>query len=292
MNIAIHDADGGKFPNLALRKLRAWHKIRGDHIELFNPLFKYDRIYSSKVFTFTEVDPYLHESAVKGGIGYELDENLPEEVEHTCPDYSGLDYSFGFLTRGCNRNCAWCVVPKKEGPIRAHAEIEEFARHRNVLLMDNNILAHSHGIKQLEKIAHMPIRIDLNQGVDAWLIDNGIARLFGKIRWWKPVRLALDHSSQKRAIAKAVDLLRHNNVTPSRYSCYVLINNISDALDRVEFLRSLNVDPFVQPFIDRKGTPPPKEHKHFARWVNHKAIFRSCRWDEYRRRSVGLASAA
>ena len=67
MNIGLHDSDATGFPNLALMKLSAWHKAQGDHVEWWNPLFPYDRVYSSKVFTFTPECPYLPENTVRGG---------------------------------------------------------------------------------------------------------------------------------------------------------------------------------------------------------------------------------
>lgn len=76
MKIAIHDADAGqsraknKFPNLALMKISAWHKQKGDTVEWWEPLESYDRVYSSKVFDFTPEDPYLPPDTIKGGTGY------------------------------------------------------------------------------------------------------------------------------------------------------------------------------------------------------------------------------
>ena len=123
--IGLHDADRTDFPNLALMKLSAHHKAAGDRVEWFAPLLgPYDRVYSSKVFTYTPDYPYLPEAAELGGTGYKISTELPEETEHIRPDYTlyNLDYSLGFLTRGCPRHCPWCFVPDKEGPIRAHAE--------------------------------------------------------------------------------------------------------------------------------------------------------------------------
>ena len=54
MKIGLIDVDGHNFPNVALMKLSAWHKAQGDSVEWAMPLFgEYDRIYASKVFTFT-----------------------------------------------------------------------------------------------------------------------------------------------------------------------------------------------------------------------------------------------
>ena len=59
MNIGLIDVDGriirkktkhGAFPNLALMKLSAWHRRKGDYVEWYFPFKRYDRIYASKVF--------------------------------------------------------------------------------------------------------------------------------------------------------------------------------------------------------------------------------------------------
>lgn len=69
MIIGLHDSDATGFPNLALMKLSAWHKVQGDYVEWLNPLLSYDRVYSSKVFTFTPENPYLPDNTIKGGTG-------------------------------------------------------------------------------------------------------------------------------------------------------------------------------------------------------------------------------
>ncbi|MDR2695169.1 MAG: radical SAM protein [Deltaproteobacteria bacterium] len=290
MKIALHNTDRTAFPNLALLKLSAWHKARGDDVSAYCALFTYDRVYSAKVFTWTPTDPYLPQHTIRGGTGYGINDTLPEEIEHTCPDYTGLNYSLGFLTRGCIRACAWCIVPEKEGPIRAHADIEEFCRHRDVVLMDNNVLAHPHGISQIEKMARLGLRVDFNQGLDGRLIDPAIARRLAALRWLQPLRLACDHKSQMPDVELAVRLLRTAGAKPRRYSCYVLVRDVPDALERVEFLRTLNMTPFAQPYRDTAGTPITQEQRHFSRWVNIKKLFRTVAWErEARHRGAAHA---
>lgn len=283
MRIGLHDDKTG-FPNLALMKLSAWHKAAGDDVDFYAPLLTFDRVYSSKVFTFTPDDPYLPPDTVRGGTGYGMYDPMPDEIEHACPDYSlyGQNYSMGFLTRGCPRRCTWCVVPGKEGDIHPHADVEEFLRHKDVVLLDNNVLAHPHGIQQIEKMAALGVRVDFNQGLDARLIDDGVARLLGRLNWLHPLRLACDHAGMMPAIGRAVQLLRWHNVTPRRYFCYCLVQDVPDAVERVRYLKGLDVDPFAQPYIDPEGKEPNHEQKAFARWVNHKAEFKSRTWDEYR----------
>ena len=165
MRIGLHDAEreylkNKRFPNYALMKISAWHKAQGDSVEWWNPLIKYDRVYSSKVFDFTPVDPYLPENAIRGGTGYrdiQMNRTLPEEIDNMFPDYSiypECDFAIGYLTRGCPNNCRWCVVPQKEGNIRQYRKWQELVRQDtdNLVLMDNNILACEYGISQLESL--------------------------------------------------------------------------------------------------------------------------------------------
>ena len=287
--VALHDAEKSTcYPNLALMKLSAWHKAQGDRVEVFMPMRadQYDVVYSSKVFTWTPDDPYLPAHTIKGGTGYGMTTDLPEEVEHICPDYAlyGCDKSYGFLTRGCPNHCPWCIVPKKEGKIRAHADIEEFCRHKHVVLMDNNVLAHDHGIHQIEKMAGMGVRVDFNQGLDARRIDAAVARKLAALKWTRYIRLACDQQSQMPTVEKAVRNLREAGYRGDIF-CYALVRDVAEALDRVEFLRSLGVNPYAQPYRDFENkVEPTSEQRAFSRWVNRKNIFKSVAWKDYTRK--------
>lgn len=283
MRVGLVDIDS-KIPNLALMKLSSFHKSLGDQVELIGPLFakQYDAVYASKIFSWSE-NPILPPLTPIGGPGVGKYPVLHERANNTCPDYSlyGIDYSMGYLTRGCPRSCPDCIVPDIEGGIRPEHDIEVFLRHDKAVLLDNNVLACEWGIRQIEKIIHLGVKVDFNQGIDARLIDDNIARLLAKVRWLEPLRLACDHVGMIESVNRAVQKLRGAGVTPARYNCYVLVKDIPTAIARVEFLRAINVDPFAQPYRDRNGTEPPIEQQRFARWVNHKATFKTVRWQDY-----------
>lgn len=205
MKIGIHDAEkdylkNKRFPNYALMKISAWHKAQGDEVEWWNPLYKYDRVYSSKVFDFTPTDPYLPEDAIRGGTGYQdvkINKELPPEIDDMFPDYSiypECDFAIGYLTRGCPNNCRWCVVPKKEGKIRPYRAWEDLVRKdtNKLILMDNNILACEYGIFQLESLVGSGYQIDLNQGMDARLVNEKIAKILSRINWIRFIRFSCD----------------------------------------------------------------------------------------------------
>ncbi|NCB93995.1 MAG: hypothetical protein EOM40_15765, partial [Clostridia bacterium] len=107
------------FPNLPLMKLSAYHKEKGDAVAFAKEEI-YDLLYISKIFTESK-EPVLPVSTqiIRGGSGYDLNNHLPDEIEHMYPDY-GLyseltrETAYGFLTRGCPRNNhSFCITPRK-----------------------------------------------------------------------------------------------------------------------------------------------------------------------------------
>ncbi|GAJ02443.1 unnamed protein product, partial [marine sediment metagenome] len=159
-------------------KLSAYHKQRGDEVEFYQPLWRasYDKIYCSKIFQKSNKnDGYINKDMICGGSGFEYLTLLPKYIEHIKPDYDlyNLKYSLGFTTRGCIRNCKFCIVREKEGYIGEHAEVEEFLNPKSnvVVLLDNNFLALLSHIKKLQKYIDKGWRMDFNQGLDIRLIN-------------------------------------------------------------------------------------------------------------------------
>ena len=89
--IGLVDVDGHNgFPNLALMRISAWHKALGDMVEWWDGMLPYDRIYMSKVFTFSPDNDTVMQAdeIIRGGTGYRDYGSLPEEIEAMPPDYS------------------------------------------------------------------------------------------------------------------------------------------------------------------------------------------------------------
>ena len=290
MNIGLVSVDGFNYPNLALMKISAYHKAQGDNVE-WAMMGKYDKTYMSKIFTFVyEELPGFNDfgEIIKGGTGYNMD-ILPEYIDRIYPDYSiypMFKAAYGFLTRGCPNKCSWCIVPKKEGNIRPYMDIEEIAGDRKeVVLMDNNVLASDWGLQQIEKAIKLKLKLDFNQGLDARLIDNEVAQLLSRVKWSPYLRMACDSSSMMEPIRKATELLRKHGCKPERYFIYVLLQNLQDSYDRVNFCKELKLDVHSQPF--RTFTPNqkiPNWQIDMARYTNHKAIYKSIDFKDYQPR--------
>lgn len=298
MIIGLHDAEkdyfkhGKIFPNYALMKISAWHKSKGDQVEWWNPLYRYDLVYSSKVFDFTQDDPYLPTDAIRGGTGYRdipIDNKLPQKIDDMFPDYSTYpecDYAIGYLTRGCIRKCRWCVVPRKEGHIGPYRDWTEIVRKDTdkLVLMDNNILACEHGINQLESLIGSGYHIDLNQGMDARLVTPEVAEILSRLSWIRFIRFSCDQTGQIEPIRRTVKLLEKYGVKPYRIFVYLLVTqDIEDAAERVESLKGYKgINLYAQAERnERMGIIPNHEQLEFTQRYIYSGCYRVETWKEY-----------
>lgn len=286
MNVSLVSVDS-KIPNLALMKLSAYHKANGDHVTLFNPLFdRPDRIYASKVFSTTPDYLYFPTGIeiIYGGTGYNLTTTLSTDIETMYPDYElfGCDYAMGFTTRGCINNCSFCVVPQKEGKIRAVGDIYDFWRgQERLMLLDNNLTALPDHFKLVVgQIIKERVKVSFSQGLDIRLLNEEMANLLSKVRLWKQIHFAWDDVRSENSIRQGIDILKRSGIALYNVTFYVLIGFNSTPIEdlyRVEVLKSLGVNPFVMPY-DRSVL----YQRRFARWCNHKAIFKTVPWHKYK----------
>lgn len=297
MRIGLHDAEQEymkhkTFPNYALMKISAYHKARGDFVEWWSPMCHYDRVYSSKVFDFTPENLYLPPDAIRGGTGYDdipLNQKLPPEIDAAFPDYSiypKCDYAIGYLTRGCPNHCPWCVVPEKEGGIKPYREWKQVVRPdtNKLVLMDNNILASEYGVSQLESMIGSGYAIDLNQGMDARLVNDRIAGILARLTWIRFIRFSCDQIPQIEAIERAAELLGNNGKKPYNLFIYLLVTeDVENAAYRVERLKRLKgISIYAQPERnERKGIIPNALQKEFAQRFIYGRSYLKESWGEY-----------
>lgn len=284
MKIGLIDVDGHRFPNLCLMKLSAYHKARGDTVEWHDGRKRYDLVYMSRVFT----DSYSKDFGgtvradwiIRGGTGYGLDNKLPDEAEHACPDYSLYPQfsgtAYGFLSRGCPRGCGFCIVGEKEGRKSvAVADLSEFWNgQREIKLLDPNLLACPDWERLLMQLAVSGANVDFTQGLDIRLITPEKAAALNLVKT-KMLHFAWDNPEE--------DLTpyfkRFSELTSVKDSrkrrVYVLTNYGSTKeqdLYRIYTLRDMGYDPYVM--IYEKPTAPPETRK-MQQWVNNKWFFRA-----------------
>ena len=286
MRVGLVDIDGHNFPNLALMKLSAWHKAQGDEVEFAIPLLRYDRIYKSKVFTFTPDDytAWMCDDVRKGGTGYDLTSKLPDEVEHMMPDYSlyGItDTAYGYLSRGCPRCCPFCIVADKEGRAsRKVADLREWWNgQKNIKLLDPNLTACTDWRDLFGQLKESDAWVDFTQGLDIRLLtDEKIAALNAlKI---KMIHFAWDGNEDLEPLfRKFAPQLKQKS---RNRRVYVLTNYNTTRewdLHRINTLREIGYDPYMMIYDKQHAN---KEYLKMQRWCNNKFIFYSTKWEDYK----------
>ena len=86
-----------------------------------------------------------------------LDYSILDEIDYV---YPARDAYFGYMTRGCIRKCPFCAVTRLEPKYKDYISIKKqiqytdkrFGRQRDLLLMDNNVLASSQYDRIIEEI--------------------------------------------------------------------------------------------------------------------------------------------
>lgn len=302
MKVGIIDVDnydklGDCFPNLSLMKISAYHKSKGDTVEIYEPLFSRhcDVVYMSKVFSFTHDYPFFIDAdkIVKGGTGYCIklengrevydkskENKLPDEIEHIMPDYSLYNITnkaYGFLTRGCPRGCGFCHVAAKEGKCAYKvANLSEFWNgQKEIILLDPNILACKDWRELLQQLIDSGAYVDFTQGLDIRLMTKEKAELLKQIKI-KAVHFAFDRYQDKEIIMpKLKEFMQITGFNRNKVSCYVLCNydtTLEQDLERIYFLKDLNINPYVM-LYDKEHLPKDDIKRKLQRYCNMRSIF-------------------
>lgn len=291
MKIGLIDVDSeskiSKFPNLALMKLSAWHKAKGDDVEWWWGFGHYDRVYMSKVFdnSYTKDmdEPLNAVEIIKGGTGYGLENTLPDEVEHIYPDYSLYptltnDTAYGFLTRGCPRGCHFCIVAGKEG--RRSVKVADLSEwwdgQKNIVLMDPNLLACPDHMDLLGQLIDSKAWVDVNQGFDCRLLTADKIDAINRLKL-KEIHFAWDYMKESEAVMRGLQLyaeLATHRPHGKYATVYTLVNydtTMEENLYRIYKLRDMGYDPYVM-IYDKPNAP--REIRLLQRWCNNRRIFR------------------
>ena len=294
MRIGLIDVDGHNFPNLPLMKLSAYHKVAGDSVEWYNPLTAWvsppDRVYMSKVFTFTPdyQHPVNAKEVVKGGTGYNYPDGgaeLPEEVEHIYPDYSIYfelipevkNTAYGFLTRGCPRGCDFCIVGKKEGRCaKKVADLSEFWKgQKNIVLLDPNLFACRDWEELSQQLIDSKAWVDFSQGCDIRIMTEEKAEALSEMKI-KQIHFAWDRYEDKdKIIQKFQEFKQVTRWDKRKMTVYVLCGydtTFEQDLDRIYTLRELGYSPYVM-IYDKYKLRKGDKLKKLQRWVNSRFAF-------------------
>lgn len=288
MRVRITQIDG-KLPNIALMRIAASHRARGDdivftkHVERDMYEGPYDRVYGSAIFNFSteRVARFRHDfpQAIVGGTHDLTNRTTVEDVlgdDATALDYSiypNFNGSIGFTQRGCRLKCSFCVVPKKEGRNHTVATIDDIWRGppypRQIHLLDNDFFGQPEDQWQarVEEIIAGGFKVCLNQGINVRMIDDTSARALKRMGYWddsfKYPRLytAWDNIGDEERFFKGIACLAEHGIPSSHVMAYMLVGfdkreTWERVLHRFNRMVAAKVKPFPMVYGDRTRSLP------------------------------------
>jgi hypothetical protein len=204
--------------------------------------------------------------------------------------------------RGCRFRCSFCDVPKKEGRPKSSNTVDEIWTQRTsnfLVLLDNDFFGNPEWQERIAEIRKNNLKICFSQGLNIRIITEEQCAALASVRFWnlhatrRQVYFAWDRFHDEKLIDGGIKRVLGAGIKAWQMAFFILIGyDTTPEQDyyRVMKIRRLGADPFAMPYR-RKD---PYQNK-FARWVNHKAIFKSVAWDDYRagvkKRSAQAASA-
>jgi hypothetical protein len=149
-----------------------------------------------------------------------------------------------FTSRGCIRNCTFCLVPKLEGKL---IELDDW--EVKPIICDNNLLATSqaHFDKVIDKLLEKRLnKIDFNQGLDARILTAYHAKRFSELPKDTIIRLAWDNIKTEKLYLEGFEKLVTAGIKTKQIRTYVLIgykDTPADARYRLEKVREMGALP-------------------------------------------------
>ena len=288
---------------------------------------EYDFIAISQVFKFTKRPEFLdylieRQLVYYGGTGFfEVNgPNLPDEVEHYMPDYSlylefiekqtggdpakikrdfndYINFSIGFTTRGCIRQCGFCVNRLLNRVVK-WSPIEEFLDPSRpaIYLWDDNIMAAPPKVfkEVMDSLQATNKPFQFRQGMDIRLMTEEKAELLANVKYHGDYIFAFDHyrldiPEEKKQVdhtIRGLEIWRRHCKKSTKL--YVLVaydsqdeKDIEGAFFRIKTLMEYGCLPYIMRFEKYHESKYKSLYVQLARWCNQPSFFKKKSFRQY-----------
>ncbi len=287
----------------------------------------YDIMAVSRVFKFTKIPDILNQLiedhlVYYGGTGFfEVNgPTLPDEVEHHKPDYSlyseyieiqtegdpvkkkrnwndYLNYSIGFTTRGCIRQCGFCVN-RLLNKVVQWSPVSEFVDEQRpaIYLWDDNIMAAPSKVfkEVMDSLQATNKPFQFRQGMDIRLMTDEKAELLSKVKYHGDYIFAFDHyrmddpveRKQVEQTIRGLEIWRRHCSKSTKL--YVLAaydsqdeKDIEGVFFRIKTLMEYGCLPYIMRFEEYHNSRFKGMYIQLARWCNQPSFFKKKSFRQY-----------
>lgn len=296
-------------------------------------LKQFDEIFLSKVFTETEVPSWVLElpNIEYGGTGFYYDKapKLDCQIEHHMPDYHlyddwiqkqvdesrseaeekgkefnlknfmvqfkyYTDYSIGFTTRGCFRQCPFCVN-RNYKKVEVHSALDEFIdqSRKKICLLDDNILGSPQWGTIFEELQSTGKPFQYKQGMDERLLTDEKCEVIFKSKYDGDYIFAFDNVEDYDLIERKLQLLRkYTDKIPKFYTFCGFDRadkwddefwkqDLWDIFKRIELLMEYHCLPYIMRFARYEESPYRGTYINLAAWCNQPNAFKKKSYREF-----------
>lgn len=251
----------------------------------------YDKVYSSNIFDINQdrFEIVGCDDVVYGGIGsINPHLKLQQEIEKIEPFYyEHEDTSYGFITRGCIRNCFFCKVPKYEGKLKVYNTIESIIKHHKVKFLDNNILAYDKHMEVFKYLIDRNIRCDFNQGLDFRLITEENAEALSRLNYMGEYIFAFDDPRYEPLLEEKLKVIKKYISKDWKLKFYIYQNkdmSIPLMIKRVEWCRERKCLPYVMRDINCWDSKERNFYIDYAAYCNQPSFFKNMDFETFLRK--------
>jgi len=279
----------------------------------------------------TVIDWYKNNAFLKlpniefGGTGFFYDKapKLPSLIEHQIPDYhlyddwvnsklcevnekTGkakykrvdfkyyLDYSIGFVTRGCFRGCEFCVNRNSKN-VEQHSPLDEFVDYSRpkICLLDDNFFGCPNWMNILNLLQATNKPFQFKQGLDERLLTEEKCKLLFKSKYDGDYIFAFDNVEDAELIERKLKLIReYTNKVPKFYTFCGFDRNdtwdknfwkqdLWDVWKRIEILMNYQCLPYIMRHENYIKSPYRGTYINLAAWCNQPSVFKKKSYREF-----------
>lgn len=180
-----------------------------------------------------------------------LDYSILDEIDYR---YPAADAYFGYTTRGCIRNCNFCAVSTLEPVYKNFVSIraqlrrteDKFGAKRNLLLLDNNVLASDRFDEIIDEIkacgfakgatftppSEYAVTVkNLRAGFNERACVRKILRLYDKLAKRLPDKLAETFNAQRKNICTGTEILAFDDTAAPLFEKYLRRTEVARYVD-------------------------------------------------------------
>lgn len=211
-----------------------------------------------------------------------------------------LDYSIGFVTRGCFRQCQFCVN-KNYKKVEVHSPFDEFVDYsrKKICLLDDNFFGCPGWKDILFQLQATGKPFQFKQGLDERLLTDEKCEMLFKSEYDGDYIFAFDNVSDYELIERKLQLLRKYTEKYPKFYVFCGFDrddkweedfwkqDIFDMFKRIELLMKYHCLPYIMRFNRYLESPYQGVYKTVAAWCNQPSFFKKKSLREF-----GIASGS